>query len=456
MTEKRRQLKQKRKQQVQMTRLILCAGILALSVLLGMLAGRLGKSIKEKNISGLAGTEVSPDSQVAAVSQDKNQAEKETAAVTRTWEDLPDIGALYGIHVYGKGWSRYFADDAYGMAPVDRYVTAIKVTLHNQPTDISGTISYQVNLSGSGWLDWVEDTQMAGDESTELPLEAMRIKLTGELAEYYDVLYSVLQESEWTDWVRNGEEAGVAGAGKRLDGILISVVKKQAGVVSYAGDIDPSRPMVALTYDDGPSRAVTPRILELLRENNARATFFMVGNRIAKHQDLVDQMADLRCEVANHTYDHKLMNKVDSAEMTRQLEITNQVIADACGVSPVLMRPCGGTRSDAGMLAVGATSMPAILWSIDTLDWKSRDAQSTIQNVLSNVKDGDIILMHDLYDATAEASETIIPELINRGYQLELSANWLLIGAECCRGGLTASSGQKHNEKTCVGGSHMI
>ena len=415
---KRKLLKKKRKQQVQATRLILCVGILALCVTLGTLIGRLGKSIKEKDTSGSAVTEMNTDSGLAAASQDKSQAETEPAAVARRREDVPNIGAIYGIYVYGKEWSRYFADDAYCMAPVDQYVTAIRVTLHNQPEDISGTVSYKVNLSGTGWLDWTEDTQTAGDESTELPLEAMCIKLTGELAEYYDVLYSVLQEGKWTDWVQNGEEAGVSGAGKRLDGIRISVVKKQAGAVSYAGNIDPGRPMVALTYDDGPTRAVTPRILELLRENDARATFFMVGNRVTAHRDLVAQMVDLGCEVANHTYDHKLMDKVDPGEMTRQLEMTNQVISNACGVSPVLMRPCGGNRSDAGMMAVGAISMPAILWSVDTLDWKTRDAQKTIQNVLDNVKDGDIILMHDLYDTTAEASETIIPELISRGYQL--------------------------------------
>ena len=415
---KRKLLKKKRKQQVQATRLILCVGILALCVILGTLIGRLGKSIKEKDTSGSAVTEMNTDSGLAVASQDKSQAETEPAAVARRREDVPNIGAIYGIYVYGKEWSRYFADDAYCMAPVDQYVTAIRVTLHNQPEDISGTVSYKVNLSGTGWLDWTEDTQTAGDESTELPLEAMCIKLTGELAEYYDVLYSVLQEGKWTDWVQNGEEAGVSGAGKRLDGIRISVVKKQAGAVSYAGNIDPGRPMVALTYDDGPTRAVTPRILELLRENDARATFFMVGNRVTAHRDLVAQMVDLGCEVANHTYDHKLMDKVDPGEMTRQLEMTNQVISNACGVSPVLMRPCGGNRSDAGMMAVGAISMPAILWSVDTLDWKTRDAQKTIQNVLDNVKDGDIILMHDLYDTTAEASETIIPELIGRGYQL--------------------------------------
>lgn len=401
-----------------MTRMVLCAGILALCVILGTLIGRLSKSIKEKNTSGSAVTEMNTDSGVAAVAQDKSRAERETAALTGRRADVPDIGAVYGIHVYGKGWSRYFADDAYCMAPVDQYVTALRVTLHNQPADISGTVSYKVNLSGSGWLDWAEDTQVAGDEGTELPLEALRIRLTGELAEYYDVHYSVLQGNEWTDWVKNGGEAGLSGAGQRLDGIRISVVKKQKEAVSYAGNIDPGRPMVALTYDDGPTRTVTPRILELLQENNAKATFFMVGNRVEAHGDLVVRMVDLGCEVANHTYDHKLMNKVDPVELTRQLEMTNQIISDVCGVSPVLMRPCGGARSDAGMMAVGAISMPAILWSVDTLDWKTRDAQSTIRNALDNVKDGDIILLHDLYDATVEASETIIPELINRGYQL--------------------------------------
>ena len=124
------------------------------------------------------------------------------------------------------------------------------------------------------------------------------------------------------------------------------------------------------------------------------------------------------CEVANHTYDHTLMTKVAPAELANQLVATNQVVSDACGISPVLMRPCGGAKTVEGMNIAGAISMPAILWSIDTLDWKTRDASQTIQTVLEKVKDGDIILMHDLYDATADASETIIPELVKRGFQL--------------------------------------
>lgn len=328
------------------------------------------------------------------------------------------MGALYGIHVQGKGWSNYFADNAYGMAPAGGYITAIRATLHNQPSGMTGTIEYQVNLSGSGWLDWQADAGEAGSALGVMPLEAVCMRLTGDLAEYYDVFYSVLQDNAWTDWAKNGEEAGKAGAGLRIDGVRISVARKREDGTSCAGEIDPLKPMVALTYDDGPSKNSTSRILETLRANGGRATFFMVGNRAEKNGAVIRQMVEQGCEVANHTYDHTLMSKVDPAELERQLMMTNQVVADAGGVTPVLMRPCGGDTNEAGMGVAGAISMPAVLWSIDTLDWKTRDAEKTVSAVLDHVKDGDIILMHDLYETAADASDVIVPELIRRGYQL--------------------------------------
>ena len=330
------------------------------------------------------------------------------------FEKLPRIGALYGIHVQGKGWSNYFPDNSYGMAPAGGYITALRITLHNQPKDMTGTIEYQVNLSGSGWLPWQSDAQETGGALGEMPLEAVSMRLTGDLEKYYDVMYSVLQNNAWTDWAMNGQEAGIAGAGLRVDGLRVSVVRRQEGKDSYAGEIDPSKPMVALTYDDGPSRDSTPRILKKLQECGGRATFFMVGNRAEKFKGTIAQMVEQGCEVANHTYDHTLMTKVAPEELERQLVLTNQVVAQAGGVTPVLMRPCGGATNDAGMGVAGAISMPAVLWSVDTLDWKTRNAEATVSAVLDHVKDGDIILMHDLYEATADASDIIIPELIKR------------------------------------------
>lgn len=343
---------------------------------------------------------------------------RQTAEVRRPYVEVPEMGALYGIHVQGKGWSNYFADNAYGMAPAGGYITAIRATLHNQPSGMTGTIEYQVNLSGSGWLDWQADAGEAGSALGVMPLEAVCMRLTGDLAEYYDVFYSVLQDNAWTDWAKNGEEAGKAGAGLRIDGVRISVARKREDGTSCAGEIDPLKPMVALTYDDGPSKNSTSRILETLRANGGRATFFMVGNRAEKNGAVIRQMVEQGCEVANHTYDHTLMSKVDPAELERQLMMTNQVVADAGGVTPVLMRPCGGDTNEAGMGVAGAISMPAVLWSIDTLDWKTRDAEKTVSAVLDHVKDGDIILIHDLYETAADASDVIVPELIRRGYQL--------------------------------------
>ena len=114
-----------------------------------------------------------------------------------------------------------------------------------------------------------------------MPLEGIAMELTGDLATYYEVLYSVLQDSQWTEWASDGAEAGAVGVGLHVDGVRVSVVKRTGGAV-YAGNIDPNRPMVALTYDDGPSPTVTPRILKCLQDNGGRATFFMVGKQVIK------------------------------------------------------------------------------------------------------------------------------------------------------------------------------
>ena len=396
-------------------RRMLLLGLLVIGVLVYVFVSAIfGVVQKRKEKKAAAEASSIQESESIAEVEAESQAAEEDAKYR---EILPDMGAIYGIAVNNVGWSHFFADNSYSMAPDGSFITAIRATLNGQPEGMSGTIRYKVNLSGTGWLDWKEDGNDAGDAAGTTPLEGIAMELTGDLRKYYQVLYSVLQDSKWTDWVSDGAEAGAVGVGLHVDGVRISVVKKTGGEV-YAGNIDPTRPMVALTYDDGPSSTATPRILKCLQDNGGRATFFMVGKQVVKSPDVLKQMVAQGCEVANHTYDHTLMTKVSPSELANQLVATNQVVSDACGISPVLMRPCGGAKTDAGMNIAGAISMPAILWSIDTLDWKTRDASQTITNVLDNVKDGDIILMHDLYESTAEASETIIPELISRGFQL--------------------------------------
>ena len=386
--------KARKMKQLRRKRRIVLLGLLAVCVLTGVLVAAVSGRVRSWKAERAA---VQAATMQESMSASAAEAESLAAAEAEQYRDnLPDMGAIYGIAVNGVGWSHFFADNSYSMAPANSYITALRATLNGQPEGMSGTIRYRVNLSGTGWLDWQENGNEAGDSAGSMPLEGIAMELTGDLATYYEVLYSVLQDSQWTEWASDGAEAGAVGVGLRVDGVRVSVVKRTGGAV-YAGNIDPNRPMVALTYDDGPSPTVTPRILKCLQDNGGRATFFMVGKQVIKSPDVLKQMVAQGCEVANHT---------------------NQVVSDACGISPVLMRPCGGAKTVEGMNIAGAISMPAILWSIDTLDWKTRDASQTIQTVLEKVKDGDIILMHDLYDATGDASETIIPELVKRGFQL--------------------------------------
>lgn len=338
----------------------------------------------------------------------------ETAGVTE-----PE--AVYWTYDHGKGWSAETADNNYVQAPADSYATAIWVELRNQPQDVKGSISYQVNLSGSGWLDWQEQATEAGNISGDMPLEAVRIRLTEQLAEQYDVYYSVFQTGKWTDLVMNGETAGVEAQGLRVDGLRVAIRKKGVGAPEdpwYAArNIDPNKPMVALTFDDGPAPA-TSRILDSLEAHGAKATFYMVGNRMNSYQDTVGRITALGCEIGSHTWGHNYITGLGEAALHANLNQFDIALQQIDGIRSATMRPPGGFVNETAKQALASYGVPAIMWSIDTLDWKSRNPQAVINTVLNQVRDGDIILMHDLYGTTADAAAVLIPELMNRGYQL--------------------------------------
>lgn len=328
----------------------------------------------------------------------------------------------YSACISHQGWSTVTADNHLCAAPAGDWVTAMKANLINIPKGAQIGIRYKVNLSGQGWLDWSEDGAQAGGPEGTMPLEAIRMELTGTASADYDLYYKVYQNGSWTDWASDGTSAGVEGAGLRVDGIRASITAKGAGVpkepVASLSAIDPSKPMIALTFDDGPRTSVTSRILDSLKANGGRATFFMVGSNVTANQGVIKRMVDQGCEVANHTYDHKYLTKLNRDQIVSQVGSTNQKIQAACGVTPVLVRPPGGYIDARSLSVLGNMGMSAIMWSIDTRDWQHRNAKKTIDTVLSQVKDGDIILMHDIYSTTADAAEVLIPELTSRGYQL--------------------------------------
>ena len=182
-----------------------------------------------------------------------------------------------------------------------------------------------------------------------------------------------------------------------------------------AGSVDPSRPMVALTFDDGPQPSVGNRIMDCLAQYGGKATFFMVGERVGSYKTEVRRMVAEGHEVANHTMNHKYLQKLGAAQIQAQVNQGNDAIQAACGVRPTLLRLPGGNHNATVMANAG---MPMIQWNVDTLDWKTRNADKTVAAVLNHVKDGDIILMHELYASTGDAVLRIVPELHKRGFQM--------------------------------------
>jgi len=178
--------------------------------------------------------------------------------------------------------------------------------------------------------------------------------------------------------------------------------------------IDTKKKLVALTYDDGPSKN-TNTILNILKKNNSVATFFEVGNRIASYKSIVKKIDRMGCEIGNHTYGHKILTGCSRAEIKKQINGTNNVLKKVIGKKTIITRPPGGNHS---AVIDKIINTPVIIWSLDTKDWKNRNAAMVTDAVLKNIKDGDIVLMHDLYKSTADASKKIIPTLVKRGYQL--------------------------------------
>lgn len=179
-------------------------------------------------------------------------------------------------------------------------------------------------------------------------------------------------------------------------------------------DIDKDKPMVALTFDDGPGKR-TEELLNALEEYDAHATFFMLGQKVSQYKGAVKKMKEIGCELGNHSYNHPNFTKLGPDAIKKQMNDTNDALDAASGSKATLMRPPYGAINDTVKSNVG---LPMILWNIDTLDWKTRDARKTVDNVMRQVGDGDIILMHDIHSETIDAALELIPKLEDAGYQL--------------------------------------
>lgn len=177
---------------------------------------------------------------------------------------------------------------------------------------------------------------------------------------------------------------------------------------------------VALTFDDGPHPYRTARILDILKSESAKATFFVVGENVQYYPDMFDRIVAEGHEIGNHTNHHTFLAGLDKDEVSRAIDGCDDEIYHHDEYSTRLLRPPGGNYDTTVLQFCALRDYTVVLWSIDTRDWAGTSAAEIEKNVLENVKDGDIILMHDYVSRrahTEEALRNILPKLKERGYR---------------------------------------
>lgn len=175
---------------------------------------------------------------------------------------------------------------------------------------------------------------------------------------------------------------------------------------------------IAMTFDDGPSAQLTPKLLDILKERGIKATFFVVGKNVAEYPDIVRRMAEEGHEVANHSWSHPALTKLGADGFRKQIESTSEAIVKATGKRPVLMRPpYGATSAILNKRLSEQYGLKVILWSVDPLDWKYRNANRVYNTIVQNTQAGAIILAHDIHATTVAAMPETLDTLSGKGYK---------------------------------------
>ena len=236
-------------------------------------------------------------------------------------------------------------------------------------------------------------------------------------------------EDENGRWYQNPDGTYFVGGLQKIDGVRYSFDENgyiQTGWVSAGArdyyfnedgsyNPDKKRPLLALTFDDGPGQ-YTDQLLDCLEANNAHATFFMLGEHVSGYEDTIKRMAEIGCEIGSHSWDHPQLTYMDLGSVADQFQRTDNALIEACGQPATVARaPYGSWSQD----IVDTVGKPFFMWSLDSLDWSYMDADLDYNEIMNgDLTDGSIILMHDIHEPSVQAAIRIIPELIAKGYKL--------------------------------------
>ncbi|WP_099224644.1 polysaccharide deacetylase family protein [Listeria costaricensis] len=182
---------------------------------------------------------------------------------------------------------------------------------------------------------------------------------------------------------------------------------------------------IALTFDDGPNAKTTPQILAMLEKYHAKATFFVVGKEVQKNPGIVQKTLEAGHQIGNHSWNHPQLTKLSKEEVAQQILSTQMIVYEQTGHFPDSVRPPYGAVNKETAATIG---LPIIQWSVDTEDWKIKNAAKITNSVLKHADDGAIVLMHDSHQFTADSLEQTLKKLQEQGYQF-VTVNELLNGA---------------------------
>lgn len=202
-------------------------------------------------------------------------------------------------------------------------------------------------------------------------------------------------------------------------------------------DIKDGDKLVALTFDDGPYAPVTNSILDTLEKNGAVATFYVVGNRVDSYSECIKRGHKMGCEYGSHTHSHVNLTTLSPDGMRDEIDKSIEAIKKYTESDIHTVRPPEGGVNESVKASV---DYPLVMWSVDSLDWKHRNADTDYHEVVDYVNDGSIVLMHDLYPATAEAVARIVPQLKSEGYKFVTVSELMKIRGVDFTSGYTYSS----------------
>jgi peptidoglycan/xylan/chitin deacetylase (PgdA/CDA1 family) len=213
-------------------------------------------------------------------------------------------------------------------------------------------------------------------------------------------------------------------------------------------NIPPSkdRPVIALTFEDGPEGANTAEILRILKEENVQATFFLLGSQVEKSDAaLVQQMVTDGHEIGNHSYDHKLYTELTEEQIREEIQMTNDIIFDAAGVYPSVMRPPDGSRNDTVLALSIELNIPIVNWSWQTnpqdISGENQTSEQIAQQVVDNAGNGHIVLLHDMNSETVKSVSLIIDQLTSEGFRFATVSELLAVSDEGYRTGIVYTQG---------------